>query len=124
MADRNYPEPCVRRPHDWQPINDVEDQCTRCKWKRDRPGVTPTPITDRQNPVLAQLHDAVSIEMGMLTRQQAWERKCCLRCQKPVDPEKDFRDTESYREYYIMAMCQICQDQLWGAFEEEEEEEE
>lgn len=38
----------------------------------------------------------------------------CVFCKKPVDPEKDFRNEISKKEFEISGICQICQDGVFG----------
>ena len=40
---------------------------------------------------------------------------CCATCGKQIDPDRDFRDTLSLREWTISGMCQVCQDSIFGA---------
>lgn len=56
--------------------------------------------------------------------QRAFGRKhsqteCCVTCgSKQVNPETDFRDELSVREYGISHMCQKCQDKVFGTGDE------
>jgi DNA-directed RNA polymerase subunit RPC12/RpoP len=43
----------------------------------------------------------------------------CATCGKDVDPEKDFKDELSRREYSISLMCQACQDRVFAPPEPE-----
>lgn len=45
----------------------------------------------------------------------------CLACQKPVNPETDFVDELSRKEWEISHLCQSCQDQAFAYWEEENE---
>jgi len=38
----------------------------------------------------------------------------CVFCKKPIDPDKDFRNEISRKEFTISGICQSCQDQIFG----------
>ena len=38
----------------------------------------------------------------------------CVFCKKPIDPDKDFRNEISRKEFTISGICQICQDETFG----------
>ena len=46
-------------------------------------------------------------------RDNAKAEKVCALCQKVVNPETDFKDEISKREYAITATCQTCQDEIF-----------
>ena len=46
------------------------------------------------------------------------EGKCPF-CGKVIDPEKEFRDELSKREFKISGLCQKCQDEVFTEPEEE-----
>lgn len=48
---------------------------------------------------------------------EALKEKRCVQCKKPV-VDSDFRDETSRKEYYLIAICQSCQDKM---FESEDE---
>jgi len=43
----------------------------------------------------------------------------CVSCDKKVNPESDFRDYLSVKEFGISRMCQKCQDSVFNAPEED-----
>ena len=38
----------------------------------------------------------------------------CPFCNKKINPETDFRDDLSLKEYKISGICQFCQDKMFG----------
>lgn len=38
----------------------------------------------------------------------------CVFCKKPIDPDNDFRNEISRKEFEISGICQSCQDDLFG----------
>jgi RNase P subunit RPR2 len=44
---------------------------------------------------------------------EAIDKHLCPLCRSPINPERDFRDTLSEKEYYISGMCQNCQDRVF-----------
>lgn len=42
----------------------------------------------------------------------------CPLCKKPIDENRDFRDTLSQKEYYLSGLCQNCQDRAFGTGDE------
>lgn len=38
----------------------------------------------------------------------------CVFCKKPIDPDKDFRNEISRKEFEISGICQACQDSVFG----------
>ena len=38
----------------------------------------------------------------------------CVFCQKTIDPETEFKDELSRKEFTISGICQKCQDQTFG----------
>ena len=38
----------------------------------------------------------------------------CVFCKKVIDPDKDFRNEISRKEFTISGICQSCQDQIFG----------
>ena len=47
------------------------------------------------------------------TEQKATLFKCPF-CKATINPETDFRDTLSMREFTISRLCQKCQDKMFG----------
>lgn len=42
------------------------------------------------------------------------KRGKCPFCGKDIDPNKEFRDELSKKEYAISGLCQACQDEVFG----------
>lgn len=42
------------------------------------------------------------------------EKGSCPFCSKQIDPETEYRDELSKKEYGISGMCQKCQDRIFG----------
>ena len=38
----------------------------------------------------------------------------CAFCKKPIDPDRDFRNEISRKEFTISGICQACQDSVFG----------
>jgi len=38
----------------------------------------------------------------------------CVFCKKSIDPDKDFRNEISKKEFKISGICQDCQDEVFG----------
>ena len=53
--------------------------------------------------------DALGREAFGLTRESAWDRGICIRCEKPAT----FRTAEGRREYRISAICEPCFDRMF-----------
>jgi hypothetical protein len=51
---------------------------------------------------------------GFGTEVEAVESKMCPFCGKKIDPEKEFKDELSRREFGISGLCQGCQDGVFG----------
>jgi RNase P subunit RPR2 len=51
--------------------------------------------------------------MGFKKEVSLVERGLCPWCEKPIHPEKDFRDEKSREEYRISGLCQTCQDEVF-----------
>jgi len=43
------------------------------------------------------------------------EQQRCPTCGKAIQPETEFRDALSRREFNISGMCQKCQDDVFGS---------
>ena len=44
----------------------------------------------------------------------ARDNKRCPFCDKPINPETDFRNDQSKKEFFISGLCQKCQDGVFG----------
>ena len=64
-----------------------------------------------RNPALQGLLKAVSPQN--LSPEEAKDQYKCAICGKSVDPDKDFRDGLSIREWSISGMCQKDQDKVF-----------
>lgn len=64
-------------------------------------------MTER-HPVLEQMLEKVFPE----EREQVKEGKCPF-CGKEIDPNTEFRDEKSRKEFDISGMCQKCQDEIF-----------
>jgi hypothetical protein len=47
-------------------------------------------------------------------RSQAARESICVMCGEKINPDKDFRDDISRKEYDISGLCQKCQDKVFG----------
>jgi len=45
----------------------------------------------------------------------------CVMCGKDVNPETDFKDALSKKEFTITHFCQVCQDKVFEVDEDEDE---
>ncbi len=54
------------------------------------------------------------IALGFFNEVKRMEDGICPFCSKKVDPDKDFRDALSRREFGISGLCQECQDKMFG----------
>lgn len=57
--------------------------------------------------------DNLLMSMGYDRRGSISENKCVF-CAKPINPETEFRDECSRREFTISGICQKCQDKTFG----------
>jgi len=48
------------------------------------------------------------------SQSEAAEKCICICCGKLVNPDEDFRDKLSQKEYFISRLCQECQDNVFG----------
>lgn len=48
------------------------------------------------------------------SQSEAAEKHVCVFCGKLVNPDEDFRDKLSQKEYFISRLCQECQDSVFG----------
>lgn len=48
-----------------------------------------------------------------IQRKRSIQNNVCAICHKEVDPELDFKDSISIKEYTISGMCQECQDKIF-----------
>ena len=49
-----------------------------------------------------------------IQRKKSIQKEICSLCHKKINPEIDFRDNLSLKEYRISGMCQECQDKIFG----------
>jgi len=62
--------------------------------------------------ISSALHGEVA-EMFRKKRVRAWMEHKCVDCGKEV-PEDSFHDALSEKEYTLSALCQKCQDRIFG----------
>ena len=65
-------------------------------------------IPSEKSPEIDNLLDAIGFQ-----RKRSIENNVCAICQKEVDPDMEFRDSLSIKEYTISGMCQKCQDKIF-----------
>ena len=68
----------------------------------------------KRAPALQKFVDEFATEAFGRSVTEAEQDEICVICGKEVDPEHDFRDRLSIKEYWISGMCQGCQDDTFG----------
>lgn len=53
-------------------------------------------------------------DVGAIMRERMRRTCLCPYCGEPIDPNEDFRDAASVREYMVSGICQGCQDRIFG----------
>jgi len=60
-----------------------------------------------------EIESVLTSIFGVDRRKSITENKCVF-CATPINPETEFRDECSRREYRISGICQKCQDKTFG----------
>lgn len=61
-----------------------------------------------------RMADELNRDAGGIGFEESYTHGLCILCAKPVNPESDFKDDLSRREWTITRTCQACQDELLG----------
>lgn len=69
----------------------------------------------QKEPKVIEVVDQLAKSIFGRSTSEALKNKTCVNCGKKVDK---FRDELSKKEYEISALCQKCQDGIWGDSEE------
>jgi len=64
---------------------------------------------------LDSFKEAMEIDLFGRTKADAHKNKICLQCGGPAT---EFQNALSAREYQISGLCQKCQDELFGKWEQ------
>lgn len=72
----------------------------------------------RTTPELVAKADAMAKALGGPGMQASYNLSVCALCGKEVDPEREFRDAMSKKEWRITRCCQGCQDSLFAEGED------
>ncbi len=75
----------------------------------------------KRSPAMQSALDDLSKAAFGTSNSEAISSSICINCKKPVNPETDFTDEVSKREYGISGLCQACQDEFFACFDEDDE---
>ena len=64
-----------------------------------------------KNKKIKNVLDSTAKSVFGISTGEALEKKICVKCGKDA---KEFKDALSEKEYWISALCQICQDEFFG----------
>jgi len=64
----------------------------------------------RKSPEINRLINSI---LGV-DREKTIRENACVFCQKSINPDTDFKDEISRREFTISGICQGCQDKTFG----------
>lgn len=65
------------------------------------------------NSKILKMNKEIMKAFGFSKQVKLFEDQKCPFCTKDIDPEKDFRDQLSKREFEISGLCQECQDKTF-----------
>jgi hypothetical protein len=63
-----------------------------------------------KSPEMVSFLDQLSLDMYGRSRSESLAKGICVVCGKPAD---SFDDLIARKEYYISALCQLCQDETF-----------
>jgi hypothetical protein len=55
--------------------------------------------------------EQIQLDMFEMMKEEAKSKCICISCKKPAEK---FEDGISKREYLLSALCQVCQDKIFG----------
>jgi len=68
----------------------------------------------KRNKDVQKVIDSFSKKAFGISQTEADQMAVCVFCKKPIDPDRDFRNEISRKEFEISGICQDCQDSVFG----------
>jgi hypothetical protein len=70
-------------------------------------------MTEHISNPITRLVDSLAKDLFSMSREEAWEKKICIKCKRPAS----FYSQAGIKEYKKTALCEKCFDEITGGGE-------